>query len=83
MKLPNSNELLNCVYEECERQATDSIIRAAHNLQYSVRLHNSPVWELSCEQAKQIWNDIKVSLNSKGYKVTFDSRSSSTVISWG
>ena len=82
MKLPNATELETYAYQAWEQEILEAVMKAVNNLQTSTRLYNSPVWERSSMKAERIWNDLKSSLNSRGYTVTFDPKSSSTIISW-
>lgn len=82
MELPNAAELETYAYKAKEQEIVEAVMKAVNNLQTSIRLFNSPVWERSSMKAERIWNDLKSSLNSRGYTVTFDPKSSSTIISW-
>ena len=83
MDLLNVTDLPNYVYSVHKQQVVESILNAATNLQTSTRMYNSPVWEQSSARAKRIWDLLHDELAIKGYTVTFDPKSSSTVISWG
>ena len=82
MELPNVNDIHNYVYSVHKQHAVECILNAATNLQTSARMYNSPVWEQSSARAKRIWDLLHDELVIKGYTVTFDPKSSSTVISW-
>lgn len=82
MKLPNAAELGYYAYQAKEQEIAEAVLKAVNNLQTSTRLFNSPVWERSNTKAQRMWDNLKVSLNSRGYTVIFDPKSSSTIISW-
>lgn len=83
MDLLSVTDLTNYVYSVHKQQVVESILGAATNLQTSTRMYNSPVWEQSSTRAKRIWELLHDELAIKGYTVTFEPKSSCTVISWG
>ena len=83
MDLLNVTDLPNYEYAVHKQQAVKSILNTAANLQTFTRMCNSPVWEQSSARAKRIWDLLHDELAIKGYTVTFDPKSSTTVISWG